>query len=72
MSDLETVRKCGCPVRRNILGQPNDFDPCPICSAVERLNQLAERLAECNEESGLYFELAYIRAADIVMEEFDE
>ena len=60
-----TKWKCG---HRYINGDPC----CRVCDSVERLNQLAERLAECNEVSGLFFELAYICAADIVIEEFDE
>lgn len=64
-------RRCGCPAPMNIRGQISNYDPCPVCCVVEKLNQLAERLAECNEESGLFFELAYIRAADIVMEKFE-
>lgn len=79
MTDWETTRKCGCPAGRNVLGQPNDFDPCPVCTSVEKINALAEDEAEywvkevalgADRRWGAHW--AYIDCAEIVIEEFDE
>lgn len=62
-----------------MLWQPNDFDPCPICCVVERINALAESCMTdvCLYTMGDYYMrvgdyLAYIHAADIILESEEE